>query len=100
MTNAKRVVEGLPKAYVKELWKQIQEWFSIHPSITPPYVRDTLASNDGSFEGGLGGPNDDDFESRPVVNDHANPIELSESESYMQVPPSSPSAKSQVPPSM
>ena len=99
MISGECIAEGLSKAYLKELWKHIQEWFVLHPSITPPNVCDTFAPNDRNFEGVLRGLDDDKFESMPIVNDHANPIELSESQSYMQVPSLSPLAKSPIPPS-
>jgi hypothetical protein len=54
-SDAESIAGGLPRLFSQELFNQLHEWNGTMSHITPPHVRDLLASNDGNYC-----PEDDD----------------------------------------
>ena len=49
LTPNELVVEKLPKAFSKEIYVRIHEWFGRRPQIQPPHLRDLLNPHDNVF---------------------------------------------------
>ena len=52
LTSNELTAEKLPKAFSKEIYMRIHEWFGRRPQIQPPHVRDLLNPDDGVFPRG------------------------------------------------
>jgi hypothetical protein len=79
-TAAEHKAEGLPKAFMKEYFDAIYEWYGNRPQIQPPHVRDLLAPDDGNFrreQQHAGSDDDDHAENEPHTDD---PMDASESD--------------------
>ena len=74
LTPNELVLEKLPKAFSKEIYVRIHEWFRRRPQIHPPYVRDLLNLQDDVFPRG-------DFDS---VKDDVEVIDLSVNEASIE----------------
>jgi hypothetical protein len=48
-SDAESIAGGLPRLFSQELFNQLHEWNGTMSHITPPHVRDLLASNDGNY---------------------------------------------------
>ena len=66
-------MEKLPKAFSKEIYVRLHEWFGRWPQIQPPHVRDLLNPHDEAFQRGDFDSNEDDVEVVDLsVNDTNN----------------------------
>ena len=52
LTPNELTAEKLPKAFSKEIYVRIHEWFGRRPQIQPPHVRDLLSPHDEVFPRG------------------------------------------------
>jgi hypothetical protein len=79
-TTAEHKAEGLSKAFMKEYFDAIHEWYGNRLQIQPPQVRDLLAPDDSNFrreQQHAGSDDDDHAENEPHTDD---PMDASESD--------------------
>lgn len=77
---AEHKAEWLSKAFMKEYFDAIHEWYGNHPQIQPLHVWDLFAPNDNNFrreQYHAGSDEDDHLKNEPHIED---PMDASESD--------------------